>query len=97
MSAMEDMFANMLMKALPDNVREVLTAENLEKVKGHVIGFYNFLGININALVEEQKEQRAILDKILERLETNDDGGNQRPARKRITKPGSGLVNGTTD
>lgn len=74
MSAMMKMLADMLLKEIPPEVREQITAENFQKVYAKLGEFVE----SIPAIAREQEAQREMLETILERLPDNDGKRNSR-------------------
>lgn len=89
MSAMAKMFADIILKEIPLEIREAITPENIAKMQENVTNLLTFFREGVNTLVKEQREQRE----ILERIETNVGNSNSgKPGRvagsKRIAGPG---------
>ena len=78
MSAMERMFSDMLMKAIPDEVRGLLTQENLEKLQNNIKATHNHIIGSLNHLVQKQAEQDAKLEEILEHVRNSNNRGAKR-------------------
>jgi len=74
MSAMEKMLTDMLIKAIPDEVRGLLTQENLEKLQYNIKATHNHLIGSLNHLVQKQAEQDAKLEEILEHVRNSNNG-----------------------
>jgi len=69
MSAMEKMLTDMLMKAIPDEVRGLLTQENLEKLQTNIAKTHSFIIGSLSHLVEHQAAQDTLLADQSEKLE----------------------------
>lgn len=69
MSAMEKMLSDMVMKAIPEDVRALLTVENATKIKETVEQAFQFF-------VSSQTEMLQILRRLDDRNNSSGSGGN---------------------
>ena len=90
MSAMAKMFADMIMKELPEEIREALTPENLQKVTERVTQFLGFTRGALEHIVTEQQEQRVMLETIMEKLNNDNGSGGGRRAKRIAPVNGTG-------
>lgn len=88
MSAMERMLSDMLMKAIPDEVRGLLTQENLEKLQTGIKNTHAFIIGSLVELKEKQLEQDAKLEEILEHVRNSNNG--KRNAKRIAAGTGDG-------
>jgi CO dehydrogenase/acetyl-CoA synthase beta subunit len=93
MSALAKMVADMVLKELPQEVRDAMTPENFQIV-------FNKLSIfveSIPVIATEQVEQRKMIEEILERL-PNDSGSKRgrKPTLAIADGAGNGERNGTS-
>lgn len=109
MSAMAEMVADMMMKALPDEVRLLLSPENLQKLQQNVILRWQFVEGSLKIInaaqnvtlegVQANTTELAEMRAILERIEANvGASGSRKPAPKRqlrIASGGAGTLTGT--
>lgn len=89
MSAMEKMIADMVMKAIPAEVREKLTPENLNAIGARLKDLMDTMQTGMAFLVETQAEQMTILRKL-----ANDDSNNTGQPAALIGSGGSGDSSG---
>ena len=78
MSALAKMLSDMLLKELPDEVRDALTPENFAKVQGVITGFIqqqNQIHNMLAHLVEAQEMQRLTLESFLDDNRSNSGNG----------------------
>jgi hypothetical protein len=78
MSALAKMMADMLLKELPDEVRNALTPENINRLGESVILTYKKWNETLNSIVETQAKQQIMLEEILEKVSNNDGSSNRR-------------------
>lgn len=86
MSAMDRMLADMVMKAIPEEIRGYLTEENMNRVLSICQQFIkqnNEMYSAIAAVIVEQQKQGEMISQLLEKM-NNDNGssGGRRSARR---------------
>ena len=78
MSAMDKMFADMILKIIPPEILAMVTPENLNRIQAQVIETLEYYQHGLAQIAGEQLEQRQ----ILERIEANVCNGNSgKPGR----------------
>lgn len=89
MSAMAKMFADIILKEIPPEIREAITPENIAKMQENVTNLLAFFKSGIEHIAKEQLEQRELLERILENVSNSNSGKPGRVAgSKRIAGPG---------
>lgn len=72
MSAMAEMVADMLLKALPENVRAMLTAENLNALQAKIVEKWMGVETSLATIVTAQNATIETLMNMVEHLEQID-------------------------
>lgn len=94
MSAMAKMFADMILKEIPPEIREAITAENIARVQQNISNLLTFYKESLEGIKAEQLEQKLMLEKVLENVGNGNSGKPARAALKRIDGPG-GVATGS--
>lgn len=91
-NSMVQMFADILLKSLPENVRAMLTEENLNRMNELIRTEYNKFIDTQNAILATQHAMDEKLDAIIEGLGNDNGSGSGKPQRKlRVTVPAGNL------
>lgn len=88
MSAMAKMFADIILKEIPSEIREAITTENITRIQQNISNLLTFYKDSFEGIKAEQQEQRLMLERIIENV---GNGNSRNPGRvagnKRITGP----------
>ncbi len=79
MSAMEKVIADVALKAIPSEIREMITQENITRVQQNISNLLTFYKESLEEIKTEQEEQRKLLEKVLENASNGNSG---KPGRK---------------
>lgn len=95
MSAMAKMFADIILKEIPPEIREAITPENLARIQENVQNTLAFYRGALEHVIREQQEQREILERIEANASNSNSGKPPRGAgSKRIVGPGDDAGSG---
>ena len=88
MSAMAKMFADLILKEIPPEIREAITPENLTRIQENVQNTLAFYKGALEHIIKEQQEQREILERIALNVGNSNSGKPARGAGKLLGNGG---------
>jgi hypothetical protein len=89
MSAMEDMLAKMLQKALPPELMALLTPANIEEFGNNIAAFAAEIRERLSNIEAKQERQRATLEELLDHVGRKDSSRRRGSASGRNSGSGS--------
>ena len=90
MSAMAKMFADLILKEIPPEIREAITPENLTRIQENVQNTLAFYKGALEHIIKEQQEQREILEEMAAYGRDRNSRNAARGSAKRISGPTPG-------